>query len=326
MEVVDMELAIETYDRYRILLEELEDAIADLKEIEDSCTELKYYQSILSGLEYANKKNYGRYEDAINRFLNEHKELEEYEDLKYYISIYKKDMNFLENENICLPDSQFILLENDSKKFLVDLENLIMQDVTEYNPKLIDFIIKMLKTQGYFIGYAEPSDLPLLMNIKEDLEEDISDEECVDLEDEENRMYKSLLPNRIALEFRNAKLTDEKSVTKRNSFILKRGPFILDSNIVQEKWKELDELEPNISKEEYLLRYYKLLMIFGNSVEKVYKEAPLDEKKYVLDAYQFYSSDVITQSELIQEQFHHFRTASPVINIEILKRKVLNKK
>ena len=322
MEVIDMERAVDTYDEYRVLIEELEDARSDLKQIEESCGELKYYLSVLDALEYANKKNYGRYEDTINKFLSDHSELEEYRDLKYYIGTYLKDMSFLESVSICLPNSQFILLNKEKKKYLVDLRNLNMQDVTEYNPKLVEFIIKMLKTKDFFIGDAEISDLPLLMNIKEDLEKDNisdNDDECYGWEFES-------ISYQILSEFRNAKIEDEKNPMIMNNIIMKSCPFVLDSNDVQAMWKELDELEPNISREEYLLRYYKLLMIFGNDVEKVYNEAPEEDKKYVLDAYQFYSSDVLKESEDMHEKIHHFRTVSPLINVEILKRKVLNKK
>ena len=319
MEAVDMELALETYDRYRMLEEELEDAREDLKNIEESCGDLKYYLNILDALEYANKKNFGRYEETINKFLEDHSELEEYKDLKYYIANSLKDINVLENVNICFSNSQFIILERKDKKYLVDLENLIMQDVTEYNPKLIEFIIKMLKTQLCFVGYAKDSDLPLLMNIKEDLEVDIEDEE-------ERALYNASIANIMAIEFKHTKIDDEKIIAKRGKADMRWCPFILDSDVIQKMWNELDELEPNISREEYLLRYYKLLMLFNNSVEKVYNEAPEEEKKYVLDAYQFYSSDVLKESAYVQEKKHHFRTASPVINIEILKRKVLNKK
>ena len=320
MEVVDFETAVETYDNYRILIEELEEARADLKEIEESCGDLRYYLNIFDALNYANMKNYGRYDDTINRFLKEHKQLEEFKDLKYYIGTYLKDMSFLETKSICLPLSQFILLTRNDRKYLVDLEYLDMQDVTEYNQELIEFIIKMLKTQGYFVGYAEDSDLPLLMNIKEDLECNRPVGVAEEYYEGESLAYQ------MSLEFESAKFDDEKTGYKKINSATRPSPFILDSNVIQDKWKELDELEPNISREEYLLRYYKLLMLFNNYVEKVYDDAPVEEKEYVLDAYQYYSSDVLKDGVDMQERIHHFRTVSPVVNTEILKRKMLNKK
>ena len=322
MEVVDIETAMETYDSYRNLVDELMEAKDALNEIENSNKDLKYNLSILDALEFATKKNYGRYDGTILKFLSEHEEIEEYKDLKYYVDTYLKDIDFLKNTNICL-DGQFALLLKDNKKYLIDLKNLNMQDVTEYNPKLIEFIIEMLKTQCYYIGQIDQFDLPLLMNIKEDLEKDYNSE---NFDEEERYSYDSKLPMHISLALKKAKLADKKSFEKSENFFTRNCPFILNSDEVQAKWRELDELEPNISREEYLLRYYKLLLIFGNDVEKVYRDASDDEKKYVLDAYQFYSSDVLNLSPLSEERLHHFRTVSPMINIEILKRKVLNKK
>lgn len=323
MEVVDIETALETYDNYRILEEELKEAKESLREIEKANKDIKYNLSILSALEFATKKNYGRYDDIILKFLNEHEEIEEYKDLQYYISTYLKDIDFLKNRNICLSSGQIVLLVKDDNKYLVDLKYLTMQDVTGYNPKFIEFVIEMLKTQGYFIDCINQSDLPLLMNIKEDLEMNYDLEE---FDDEEKLFYDSSLPMHISLEYKNAKLADKKSYEKSEDFFTRNCPFILNSDEVQAKWRELDELEPNISKEEYLLRYYKLLLVFGNDVEKVYRDASEDEKKYLLDAYQFYSSDTLKLSSLSEERIHHFRTASPMVNIEILKRKVFNKK
>ena len=59
--------------------------------------------------------------------------------------------------------------------------------------------------------------------------------------------------------------------------------------------------------------------MFGNEAEKVYMEAPNEDKEYVMDAYCYYS-EPIKQGD---ERDYHFRTASSIINQEVLKRKVL---
>ena len=71
MGIVDFETATEIYHNYCSLKEKLEDAKDKIKQLESSCADFQYYLTILNALEFANLKNYGRYEDTINRFLKE---------------------------------------------------------------------------------------------------------------------------------------------------------------------------------------------------------------------------------------------------------------
>ena len=308
MSVIDLETVEDAFNKYCDLLSELNEAREDLKEIELENTSIKFYLNILEALNFANKNSFHRYDETIEDYLERHKELAKMIDLKHYIGTCLNDISFLETTEICSPLSQIILLNKENKKYLVDLKYFGQLDVTNFNADLLDFIINILEKQGIFIGNANQSDLPFLMVIKEELEKDTSD-------DEDSYYVDDFVAYQMGIEYKNAKIADQKTLSNKRQLL----PFILDSDEVQKKWKELDELESSITREEYLKEYYRLLLVFGNDVEKVYLEAPDDEKKYVIDAYKYYSSDDC-------ESIHHFRTTSTLINIEILKEKRLIKK
>ena len=316
MEVINIEIMMKAFNDYCVLKEDLEEAKEEIKEIEDNNRDIKYYLNVLEAVKFANKKSYGKYDDTIRELLLKHPDLEEYKNLKYYVGTYLNDIDSIETRNFCEPASQLVLLDVSSKKYLVDLKHITMDDVTNLKPELLEFIIKMLNARGYFIGNIKPSELPFLMAVKEDLEQD----EDKNLYEQHYFMDESY-GYQMAKEFEKAKIDDKKIGLGTN-----KTPFIFDSIEEKKKWDELDEMESSISKEEYLLRYYKLLLIFGNDVEELYNVTPEDEKKYVLDAYHYYSSEVLDDNISYDERKKHFRTLSNVINIEILKRKSLTKK
>lgn len=316
MEVINMEVVMKAFNDYQVLKEDLEEAREEIRKIELNNKDIKYYLSVLEGLKFANKKSYGKYDDTIYQLLLKHPDLEEYKNLKYYLGTYLNDIDSIETRDFCESASQLILLDKDDKKYLVDLKHIKMDDVTSLNSELLEFVIKMLNARGYFVGNVKTSELPFLMAVKEDLEKN----ENKNLYEEHYYMDESY-GYQMSKELEKARISDKKIGTENNT------PFIFDSNEEKKKWDELDEIESSISREEYLLRYYKLLLLFGNDVEKLYTTiANDDEKKYVLDAYHYYSSEVLDDSVDYSERKKHFRTLSPIINIEMLKRKALIKK
>ena len=156
---------------------------------------------------------------------------------------------------------QLVIFDDNDKKYLVDLNYLEKYDITNEDSEFIEFIKKAAK--GSFIGEIDILDLPLLMAIKEDIEiiSDLNDTPEEDRTEESYYIQQSFI-DRIMEDYIKAKLADRKSV---RAFTDKGYdyPFVYNSDIQLKLWDKLDQDKPLLSDSEMLIRYYKLLLLFG---------------------------------------------------------------
>ena len=87
-------------------------------------------------------------------------------------------------------------------------------------------------------------------------------------------------------------------------------------------FEKLESKKDTLSEREYKIEYYTILML-NNNIEQLYLKVPDEDREVVLDAYMNLSQGVEVNDEINPIQY---RTASPLINIEVLKRKEFVKK
>ena len=224
---------------------------------------------------------------AMQRFLLTNNDLEEYYKATMnrdsYQKMIKKDLNFMNNFH-----SKYVILIKNNKKYLLDISEQELLDINEFDQEFTNFILNGLNDKHIF--EVNEDELPLLMAINED----------IDNNDETRK-------NIIYSEFMSAK--------KLDLGVDEKLFFIHDSNTQIKIWEELDERK--LTGDKYWIEYYKILIQFGNNIEDLYKEAPIDKKQYVIDAYYYFSTQ--------ENPDKHFRTSSPLINVEVLKRKYMKK-
>lgn len=311
------------YEQYKKYNEEIE--LID-EYIDEFLSHNEYLVHILNKLKKESREKHIAYEDNtyIQKFLEEHQEVKYYCEALYdrdnYLELAKEQYDFLHNDY-----AEYALLIDKEKKFFLDLDEKEMIDVSNFEKDFLDFILKGIRTNSYLLEIT-PNDLPLLMAIKEEIdysaEDDLKfDENDLEFDEDdaiimEEKFYDAMIiKHQFYLEFFRTKMVEERITEKDN--IRTTLPFIYDSNIQIKMWNDLDARKVMLTEDEYWIEYYKLLMIFDNDIEKLYEEAPADKKGCVIDAYCYYSE--------VADHHEHFRTSSPLINIEVLKRKYMGK-
>ena len=86
---------------------------------------------------------------------------------------------------------------------------------------------------------------------------------------------------------------------------------------INEEIAELIKNKNTMDKETYLEKYYTLLILRDRNIEEMFLNIPEDHKKYLINAY--YKLSTYKEHKTIEENRMHLRTASPVINCEVLK-------
>ena len=198
---------------------------------------------------------------------------------------------------------EFVLMHDKGKKYLLELTEKRMVDITDYNSELANFLIEELK-DNYALFEITPADLPFIMAIKEDLcyDPDLSYMHPSD-RDEERYYITTGVPFELRSEYQWTKKHEA------NNEIVKP----MDDDKKEQLWNEF--ATKDLSDDEFWVEYYKLLMLFGHDVEELYLNASEDKKNFVIEAYHYYSSDADVNK--------HFRVSSPIINEEVLKLKHL---
>ena len=345
-ECLDIEMAKEKFNDWLILSTEQFEKEKQLKNLQAAYDDLDYCIDLYNVL----VKSEGKNSEIVKKFLEKNANIDEVIELVNEIKSVENKIKEILYMPICKEYSQFILLNdpNDEKrKLLVDIKTLDKIDVTGEQPLFLGFVIKSLKTQGCYIDIENKvkehnkNCLPALMAIKEDLElnKNYKNDDSKSYIPDDEYLYwgDEGLAHEIGIEYAKAMLVDsyydKKMDNLRNGIMSSMDmdisiklPFVFDNDVILKSWKELDSKQKTISHEEYLLEYYKLVLLFGNSVEQTYLEAKDDEKQYVIDAYYYYSSEVLNVPAINNDvKKLHFRTTSPIINQEVLKRKIMQK-
>ena len=313
------------YERHNCELNELKKQIEDFKE------ENKEQLEIL--LEEKSKL-----EDLDERatFTLKNQLLNEYEDylwqnrekekliLRMLYGVNEEEEN---DEHIRVNGMPYILLKHleDESYDIVNLREYEIIKLDELTEIERVFLVRLLKYQDALIGTATRDDIPLLMNIIEDVnfEEKVGSlrmiKKCADSKRQFERAklfdeYKHTSGNVVKAVITNPITNDQEEVEYKL-------PFIYDSLEIEKMWYRFDEIKATLSEDDYWTLYYKYVMLFANDIESAYEDAPEELKEIVLDVYCKFEEEDKEFGRYIQ-----FRTASPLINEEVLKRKHVKSK
>ena len=276
---------------------------------------------------YVLKKRYNELTnlDDRDKFIIDNKLLREYEHCKWEILDLENDINKILNGTYFKGrllkvsyDAYFALKKDKSDDYKIlcmnTRETIDLEGMEDYKK---EYLIKMLKTQKSFVGYLTRDDLPLLMNIYEEndipynfeklvsmkYDTDIISEDAEDVSKLKNGIIKAHMTDK-----RELKTTIVDPITKETEEVENELPFIYDSKTLEVLWYRLDEEQQTLSEDEYMIKYYTYLILFANNIEDIYNEASDEYKTYVIEAYQ----RLVYRGKI--------RTASPLINEEVLKR------
>ena len=244
---------------------------------------------------------------GVKELLENHPIVLEYLDLRDKLSRHKGDkedcIHFF--DIIWAETFEFVLLHDNAKKYILELTENKMIDITDYDSDLANFMIECMK-KCYSLFEITPADLPFLMAIREDMcyEPDLSDMDPMD-RDEERYLTLTGIPNEIRREYQETKKREAEN----------KKPLDISPLHKEKLWDEF--IGNNLNDEEFWLEYYRLLIAFGHDVEKLYIHASEDRKQYVIEAYHYFSSEA--------DWNEHFRVSSPLIHEEVLKIKHLKK-
>lgn len=276
---------------------------------------LDIYNEIKTKIEY----NYINYRFKIRKILSmlklDNKLLADYLNLKYLLHHYEELLEeCISNTNITDDENQrFVILLHKDKKILMDLYSREEIDVSSFGKEKIEFLIEILKNRHSFIGYITRDDLPLLMNILEDIDEKVSysDMDHCDIE-EEKYLNETSKCHDIYLEFKRAHMFDNNE--QENNDIVNRIEIPFDLN---EEMSKLFKNKYTMEREDFLEKFYTLLILRNRNVENIFFNIPEANRKYLINAY--YKLSTYKEHKTLEENRMHLRTASPVINCEVLK-------
>ncbi len=107
--------------------------------------------------------------DGYDVFLEKYPIVEEYINLGWDINGFRRNQAELKRFfNMNADTFEFVLMHDKGRKYLLELTEKRMVDITDYNSELSDFLIEELK-ECYSLFEITPADLPFIMAIKEDM-------------------------------------------------------------------------------------------------------------------------------------------------------------
>lgn len=317
------------YQEIRNYLGELENKLSNYKEKhKESLAYLVPIYDRLKGTD--NSEFYAKHSKKLAPiFLEENPVLQGLKELEERIMDSKRNlMCVIEEQRIVEPYQRFIALKQDEKNaYSYDLLELYTQekiDLSQFDEEKVEFIINLLRSASCFIGYVNKRELPLLMNLLDECDREF-DYSNVDIADvaEESYLEEDRCRN-MEFQLIRARMNDyhlpitKDKVYNRFRYIKQTYFTEVDTCKMLEK---LEERKSALNERDYKVQYYMILMLSSN-IEEVYLKTPDEEKEIALDAYMDLSQGV----KMDEINYVQYRTASPLINIEVLKRKTFIKR
>ena len=260
------------------------------------------------------------YFSLIDELLSSNKELKEYTMWESVWNNTKDKIYDLRTAIVTDEYQRYIALKHDldDNYDLVELYTQEIVDLSDFDEDKKEYIIELLKNAGSFIGYATRDDLPLLMNILEEYDIPFNYDDVDEFNwDEEEYLFNESRSFELGLELVRAHMFDE-NIDERiyTNYDGRKETISNHINItfdIDEEFRNLPYHKKDMTKE-LLEKYYLLLTLKHRNIEELYLLANEEEKEVILDMYSHYS-----------EKDNLFRTSSPIINQEMLKRKMLKK-
>lgn len=289
--------------------------------------ELNYLNPIYKSLKKESSDDY--YEEygitLADKFLVENPILAKHEKLRNVLHSFKNMALDTMNEcGIVEPFQRFIVLKHDTDDdySLLELYTQETIDLSGYSKEKVKFIVNMLKSASSFICFAKREDLPLLMNILEECDEELtySEMDPEDIQEEEYYTEMSKCPN-MELEFIRAHMKDANKAERKESKSRTIRLNYPDEEKLSEAFDRLTALKEIIDTESYKEQYFYLMMLKEN-IESLYNSANKEDQEIIIDTYIKLSQGLpVLNLGNLDLDHQEYRTASPKINIEVLKRK-----
>jgi len=209
---------------------------------------------------------------------------------------YLKKIDNNRDDNYC-----FVYLDDNNEKKIFDiLGSNIIFDVSKIDEESVKILISFFEKNDNYLGKIERKDLPVLMVIVEDLD-------GFDFKTED-----------VKLEFLKAKMIYN-NIKQKDGI---KCDFYVSSDLEY----QIDNLskEDFMFESEYFEEYYRLMILKIKKIESFYEGLDEKHKRIFLEEYEKISS--IKRHETFEDSISHFRTSSPLVNIDILKKKLINAK
>ena len=267
--------------------------------------ELEEYQFLLENRDFSFFDNNGMYEDEL--YLFQHELINQYVNINYeYNEKLRELYNFLfdvANSNIEIFNFYFCLkVANKNYKF-IDLGECDFLSIQEDDNNKIKYLIAVLQAGHSFVATIRQEDIPFIVNLFDNwsiIPDAVKGEHY-------SPMFENA-PKNMGLIYYQAYMKD-RGLAKL-SYPCKFEPLVLLNNNQYD-----DSFFDRFDDSELVKK------MFTTNIEKLYKKSNFEDKEKILNYYRTlstcgyqYGGDTIS-----------LFTTSPVINIELLKRKYLKK-
>ena len=305
---IDLDGINKEYSVYLEYLDKLAKAkrkISSYKLTDTLKKELDHYYFLKENqdIDYFDKN--GLFEDEMYLFLHD--------DLNKYMHIIYEKEKLLREFNCFLDDISFFtvdpysyyvcLKEPNNNYKIIDLERHDILSIYEDNINKVNYLISVLQAANSFIATIRQEDFPFITNLMDDWD--------IIHEDIKGKYYSPTYENapmNMGLIYYHAYMKD-RNLAKITYPSKQKSLCLLNSNQYDESFFDYFDDSELIKK------------MFTGNIEKLYKKSNLVDKEKILDYYHILSTSGYQNNEKIISLF----TTSPVINIELLKRKYLKK-
>lgn len=211
--------------------------------------------------------------------------------------------------------SNFIALRHDGD-FDYDLIDLYTQERIELQnleEGMAEYLIHLLSQNSSFLGYATREDLPLLMNLLETYDKNNFYEDMDSIGTVLDKFYyQEQRCLKIRSELTKAHMFDRFEEERNGIKNIVYVPFN-----IQKEMDKLKEKKEEMAEKDYYDQYFYLKILKERNIENLFCGVSESKKENVVNAYLKLSSDPTART--------YARTASSLLNQEVLKRKVLKK-
>jgi len=314
--MINTQLLDKEYDKYKLLKDKYNSYKEELEKIK--ITDYEGLEDVLRIYRDAKKEKKNISEEVLSIFLEKYPIIARIDSLENLIITCKSnlDEHFLFTKTFD-DFGRFIALKhiNDNEFDLINLNTQETLDLSQYDQDKQNYILEDLKKKNSFIGSITRDELPLLMNILEDMDIEID--------------YSDMDPDDVAAEAYYVEISKcyEMFLEIRKTRAYDEGNLIYHQNLANmlsnfnEELQKLKQNKKNISEEDYWNSFYRLKILSGENIEKMYLEAEESHKKHIINAY--YKLSTPSEYNTKEEKCLQLRTASSIINQEVLKRKIL---
>ena len=334
--MINLELLDEKYKKYKYAKDMYQSIKKDTeKYFEENKSSIEwlypiYKEIVKSNIDELFYKEHGYY--LSTKLRDENKVLDNYIVLLENQEYVEEELRKLTNFDMFISEEfdRYVAIkhENGEGYDLINLYTNEKIDLSLFESLKEQFLVTQLINGCSFIGYIEQKDIPLLLNVIDeidyeghDIDIDLDDDNFDDIDKAEEEYYlKSNSCYNMNLALIRAHMFDnnQDEIEIPNGYGLMRPKQIIRNDLRLKfspnyEYSRLNPKSPFISEQGLKQRRYYLDILTKRNVEELYLTASEEDKEYVIDSY------------LDAHEEYDIRTASSIINMEVLKRKQIDK-